>query len=127
MSLPSIGALIPATACLTITSANDPFLISRLRPDLEPFTMNYLYSFLALDLANQRRNDIFSLEYRQTREAIEARQAAELAAAGPDRASFARLALAHGLAAVSRGSAAAVRRLDDVVADDLGRALAPGK
>ena len=89
--------------------------------------MNYLYSFLALDLANQRRNDIFSMEYRQTREATEARQAAELEAAGPDRPSFARRALAHGLAAVSRGSAAAVRRLDDVVADDLGRALAPGK
>ncbi len=89
--------------------------------------MNYLYSFLALDLANQRTADIFSLEYRQTREAIEARQAAELSAADSGRPSFTRRALAHGLAAVSRGSAAAVRRLDDVVADDLGRALAPGK
>jgi hypothetical protein len=29
------------------------------------------------------------------------------------------------LAALSRGSAAAVRRLDECVADDLGRALAP--
>lgn len=29
------------------------------------------------------------------------------------------------LAALSRGTAAAVRRLDDCVADDLGRALAP--
>ncbi len=87
--------------------------------------MNYLYGFLALDLANQRTADIFSLEYRQTREALEARQAAELSADG--RPSFARRALAHGLAAVSRGSAAAVRRLDDVVADDLRRALAPGK
>jgi hypothetical protein len=89
--------------------------------------MNYLYSFLALDLANQRRADIFSMEYRQTREALEARQAAELSASGPDRPSYTRRALAHGLAAVSRGSAAAVRRLDDVVADDLGRALSPGK
>jgi len=89
--------------------------------------MNYLYSFLALDLANQRSADIFSLEYRQTREAVEARQAAELSAAGSDRPSFTRRSLARGLAAVSRGSAAAVRRLDDVVADDLGRALAPGK
>jgi hypothetical protein len=89
--------------------------------------MNYLYSFLALDLANQRRADIFSIEYRQTREAVEARQAAELSAADSARPSFTRRALAHGLAAVSRGSAAAVRRLDDVVADDLGRALAPGK
>ena len=89
--------------------------------------MNYLYSFLALDLANQRAADVFSIEYRQTREAVEARQAAALSATGTDRPGFARRALAHGLAAVSRGSAAAVRRLDDVVADDLGRALAPGK
>ena len=89
--------------------------------------MNYLYGFLALDLANQRAADVFTMEYRQTREALEARQAAEFAATGSDRPSAARRALAHGLAAVSRGSAAAVRRLDDVVADDLGRALAPGK
>ena len=88
--------------------------------------MNYLYSFLALDLASQRAADVFSIEYRQTREANEARHAAELAATN-DRPSYARRALARGLAAVSRGSAAAVRRLDDVVADDLGRALAPGK
>ena len=89
--------------------------------------MNYLYSFIALDLANRPVHDIFSLEYRDTREALEARQAAELSASEPDRPSYARRALAHGLAAVSRGSAAAVRHLDDVVADDLGRALAPGK
>lgn len=89
--------------------------------------MNYLYGFLALDLANQRVQDVFTLEYRQTREALEARQAAELSAMGPDRPSYARRALAHGLAVVSRGSAAAVRYLDDAVADDLGRALAPGK
>jgi len=31
------------------------------------------------------------------------------------------------LAALSRGSAAAVRRLDDCIADDLGRSLAPSK
>ena len=89
--------------------------------------MNYLYGYLALDLANERVHDIFSLEYRQTREALEARQAAELAFAGRDRPSYARRALAHGLAAVSRGSAAAVRQLDDAVADDLSKALAPGK
>jgi hypothetical protein len=89
--------------------------------------MNYLYSFLALDLANQRVNDVFDLEYANTWDANAARQAAELAAVGRDRPSFALRALAHGLAAVSRGSAAAVRHLDDVVADDLGRALAPGK
>ena len=42
--------------------------------------MNYLYSFLALDLANQRRDDVFSMEYRQTQEADQARHAAELSA-----------------------------------------------
>lgn len=89
--------------------------------------MNYLYTFLALDLANQRVHDVFDLEYVNTSDAFQARQAAELAAGVGERPSFARRALAHGLAAVSRGSAAAVRHLDDVVADDLGRALAPGK
>ena len=89
--------------------------------------MNYLYSFLALDLANQRAADVFTLEYRHVREAAAARRTAERSATDGDRPSVARRALAHGLAAVSRGSAAAVRRLDDVVADDLGRALAPGK
>ena len=61
------------------------------------------------------------MEYRQPLEADQARHAAEVSAA--DRPSFARRALAQGLAAVSRGSAAAVRRLDDAVADDLGRSL----
>ena len=78
--------------------------------------MHYVYSFLALELASDRE-----------REARDARRAALAAAGLPERPSFARRALAQGLAAVSRGSAAAVRRLDDVVADDLGRALEPGK
>ncbi len=78
--------------------------------------MQYVYTFLALDLANER-----------ARQASDSRRAALAAAGQPERPSFARRALAHGLAAVSRGSAAAVRQLDDVVADDLGRALAPGK
>ena len=78
--------------------------------------MHYVYSFLALELASDRE-----------REARDARRAALAAAGLPERPSFARRVLAQGLAAVSRGSAAAVRQLDDVVADDLGRALAPGK
>ena len=77
--------------------------------------MQYVYTFLALDLANER-----------AREATDARRAAMAAAGLPERPSFARRTLAYGLAAVSRGSAAAVRQLDDVVADDLGRALARG-
>jgi len=78
--------------------------------------MHYVYTFLALELANDREQ-----------EARDARRAALAHAGAPERPSFARRALAQGLAAVSRGSAAAVRQLDDVVADDLGRSLAPGK
>ncbi len=78
--------------------------------------MHYVYTFLALDMATDR-----------AREARDAHRAALAAAGLPERPSFPRRVLAQGLAAVSRGSAAAVRRLDDVVADDLGRALAPGK
>jgi hypothetical protein len=44
----------------------------------------------------------------------------------PDRPSFLRSALAHGTAAISRGAAAATRRLDECVADDLGRSIAVG-
>ena len=51
--------------------------------------MNYFYSFLALELANDR-----------AREARDARRAALAAAGVPERPSFARRALAHGLAAV---------------------------
>jgi hypothetical protein len=43
------------------------------------------------------------------------------------RPSNARRLTALTLAAFSRGSAAAVRRLDDCVADDLSRSLAPTK
>jgi hypothetical protein len=78
--------------------------------------MGQFYTFLALDLANER-----------ARQARDARRAALVSADVAERPSFARRALAQGLAAVSRGSAAAVRQLDDVVADDLRRSLAPGK
>jgi hypothetical protein len=78
--------------------------------------MGHFYTFLALDLANDR-----------ARAARDARRAALASAGASDRPSFARRALAQGLAAVSRGSAAAVRQLDDVVADDLRQSLAPGK
>lgn len=75
--------------------------------------MHYLYAFIALDIADAR-----------TREAREAHRYDEYLEARPERLSAVRRGLAHGLAAISRGSAAATRRLDDCVADDLGRALA---
>ena len=48
----------------------------------------------------------------------------EAHAADADRPSRIRRPIAVAFAALSRGSAAAARRLDDCVADDLGRALA---
>jgi hypothetical protein len=85
-----------------------------------------LNAFLAVENANRRVDDVFGLEYRNAWEARDARHLATRSA-GPRGASLARRALAQSLAAVSRRSAVAVRRLDDVVADDLRRAVAPGK
>ena len=70
---------------------------------------------------------LYALEIAHDRE-TEARRdrlAAQARAGQPARPSRIRRSAALGLAALSRGSAAAVRRLDDCVADDLGRALAP--
>ncbi len=78
--------------------------------------MNHYYTFLALDLARDR-----ALEAARDRRALEA------AAGLPDRPNLVVRGLAHGLALVSRGSTAAVRRLDECVADDLNQALAAGK
>jgi hypothetical protein len=50
--------------------------------------------------------------------------AAEARAGQAPRPSRLRRPVALGLAALSRGTAAAVRRLDDCVADELGRSLA---
>ena len=76
--------------------------------------MNQMYTLLALDIARDR-----------ARAADEDRRARAVVDGRPSQPSALRLALAHGLAAVSRGSASAVRRLDDCVADDLGRSLSP--
>ena len=75
--------------------------------------MHTYYALLALDLANDRV------------QAAERERLATLARAGrPARPSLVRRGLARGTAAVSRTAAAATRRLDDRVADDLGRSLA---
>ena len=67
--------------------------------------MNHLYTFLALDLANERRERRVSSAIART---LVARDS-PCSRLRPDRIgpSFARRALAQGLAAVSRGSAAA--------------------
>jgi hypothetical protein len=74
----------------------------------------YHYALIALDLANER-----------AREVAHDRLVAEARAGQPARTSIPRRALANAFALISRGSAAAVRRLDECVADDLGRSLAP--
>ena len=75
--------------------------------------MNHIYTYLALDIANTR-----------AREAASQRRVADL---GRGRPGIVRRGMAGGCALVSRGSAAAGRRLDDATAQDLSRALANGK
>ncbi len=58
-------------------------------------------------------------------ESEEHRMLMEASALQSSDPSHLRRGMALAFAALSRGSAAAVRRLDECVADDLGRALAP--
>lgn len=78
--------------------------------------MHSYYSILALDIANDRARD-----------AEAAHRAARLRDDLPQHPGIVRRGLANGLALVSRRSAAAARRLDECVADDLNRALAAAK
>jgi hypothetical protein len=73
------------------------------------------YMLLAMDLANEgaRAAD----RARQRREALAAR--------ATTHRSLVRTPAARLLATFSRGSAAVARRLDECVADDLGRSLSP--
>jgi hypothetical protein len=73
-------------------------------------------TFLALDLAAERANEV-ELHRRQMLAQSDR----------PVRPSWPRRSLANAFAIVSRGSAAAARRLDSYVADDLGRTLASTK
>jgi hypothetical protein len=70
---------------------------------------------------------IYALEITRDREreARKHRLAVEARAGAPAHPSRLRRPVAIAVAAFSRGSAVLVRRLDDCVADDLGRALAP--
>lgn len=74
----------------------------------------YPYVIIALDLARERaETHIREEEHRR------------LVTSFSTQSSRFRRPTAQVLAAFSRGSAAIVRRLDDCVADDLGRTLAP--
>jgi hypothetical protein len=78
--------------------------------------MSHFYTYIAMELANDR-----------AREAAHDYRAAQLRHGLPARPSAVRHGLANGMAALSRGSAAVARRLDECVADDLGRSLAPSE
>jgi len=74
------------------------------------------WTLYALEISRDRERDFDS-----DRLVIEAH------AARDDDRSFIRRPMAVALAALSRGSAAAARRLDECVADDLSRSLATTK
>ena len=73
------------------------------------------WTFYALEVSRDRQRDA-----RAARLLAEARE-------GEARTSLIRRPVAVALAALSRGSAAAARRLDECVADDLGRSFATSK
>ena len=75
--------------------------------------MFHYYSYIALDIANER-----------VREARNARMAHAAALGREKRPSMVRRGLVNGLAAVSRGTDAAARRLDTVGGVDRGHSLA---
>jgi hypothetical protein len=83
------------------------------------------YALLALDLANDRSREIEELRLaRLAREGQAERGDAYDWIPGPDLGSGVRRGLARATAAISLGAAAATRRLDECVAEDLGRTLA---
>jgi hypothetical protein len=86
--------------------------------------MNSYYTWLALDLANERSREIEERRLvRLAREAQAERDAYDWLP-GPDLGTGIRRGLARATAAISLGAAAATRRLDECVAEDLGRTLA---
>lgn len=85
--------------------------------------MNTYYALLALDLASERTRELEELRLaRLVREAREQGGESYDWLPGPDLGSGLRRGLARATAAVSLGAAAATRRLDGGIADDLGLA-----
>ncbi|MEX1169255.1 MAG: hypothetical protein WEE50_03835 [Chloroflexota bacterium] len=77
---------------------------------------HYAYVMMMLDIA-RRQSEAADRRFR------EARLAADMTAEAPGL----RRVAARLVASVSRGSARIVRRLDDCVADELGRSLTPAE
>jgi len=89
--------------------------------------MDRFDTLLTVGLREASRDDVFSLEFSNPWDAAAARRAAALDSGRDERPSFGRRAVARGLAAVSRGSAAAARRLDDGVTDARRSSRAPAQ
>jgi hypothetical protein len=85
--------------------------------------VNSYYALLALDLANERSREAEELRLaRLVREARDQDGESYDWLPAPDMRSGLRRGLARATAAVSLGAAAATRRLDGGIADDLGLA-----
>jgi hypothetical protein len=87
--------------------------------------VTHYFALLALDLANERVREAEDRQrVRLAREAQAERPEAYDWLPDPSLFSALRRGLARATAAISIGAAAATRRLDDNVAEDLGRSLA---
>lgn len=87
--------------------------------------MTHYFALLALDLANERAREAEDRQLvRLARDAKAERLEAYDWLPDPSLSSALRRGLARATAAISIGAAAATRRLDDNVAEDLGRSLA---
>ena len=83
--------------------------------------MHSYYTLIALDLANDRSRE---LDQRRLERLARDGQAEYDWLPSEGRPSAVRRGLARVTAAISLGAAAATRRLDDRLADDLGRSIA---
>ncbi len=87
--------------------------------------MNLYYAMLALDIANERSREAEAMRLaRLVRDARAEDPDGYEWLPSPDLPSMLRRRMARATAAISLGAAAATRRLDDNVTEDLGRNLA---
>jgi hypothetical protein len=82
------------------------------------------YAMIALDVADDRSRELDQRRLERLARDGESEQTDYDWLQATSRPSVLRRGLARGTAAISLGAAAATRRLDDCIADDLGRSLA---
>ncbi len=86
--------------------------------------MHSYYTMIALDLANDRSRELDQRRLERLARDGQLGQAEYDWLPSEGRPSALRRGLARATAAISLGAAAATRRLDDRLADDLGRSIA---